>query len=90
MMRFLLSIGVTAAMLCGPVASARAQTSGNAPWCAMIDYGAGFIVNECYYQTFEQCAANIIGGQRGFCNVNPAWTPPPGPRAQRKRHVRQY
>jgi hypothetical protein len=50
--------------------------------------GAGDMVWDCEYQTIEHCAPQVVAGNRGFCNLNPAWSPPPGaaPRFYRKRH----
>jgi hypothetical protein len=70
------------------VATSAASSYGNAPWCAVQDLGAGDVVWDCEYQTVQQCQPQVIAGNRGFCNVNPQWTPPPrpGPYASRRRH----
>lgn len=62
---------------------------GDAPWCAVINVGTGEMYWDCQYQTFEACAPNVIAGNRGFCNVNPTYTPAAAasPRHYTKRHV---
>jgi hypothetical protein len=44
---------------------------GNAPWCAVIEVGEGSVVWDCQYRTVEECAPNVVAGNRGFCNLNP-------------------
>jgi hypothetical protein len=46
-------------------------SGGNAPWCAIIDYGDGGVSWECVYRSFEECYPNVIAGNKGSCNVNP-------------------
>jgi Protein of unknown function (DUF3551) len=53
------------------VPSSRASTDGDAPWCAVVDQGAGNIMWECYYQTIAECRPNVLAGNRGFCQHNP-------------------
>ena len=48
------------------------------PWCAVIDYGDGAVTWECNYRTFEECYPNVLAGNKGSCNLNPAG---PGPQA---------
>ncbi|HUD88037.1 MAG TPA: hypothetical protein VMR17_16455 [Xanthobacteraceae bacterium] len=53
----------------------------------MQNLGAGDMVWDCEYRTIEQCAPQVVAGNRGFCNLNPAWSPPgAAPRFYRKRH----
>ena len=62
------------------------------PWCAVIDYGDGGVTWECNYRTFEECYPNVLAGNKGSCNLNPAG---PGPQAatptayqpRKKRHA---
>jgi hypothetical protein len=63
------------------------------PWCAVIDYGDGGVTWECNYRTFEECYPNVLAGNKGSCNLNPAG---PGPQATtpaashpRKKHHAQ-
>lgn len=62
--------------------------SGDAPWCAVVDIGFGEMEWDCYYQTIEQCAPNVVAGNRGFCNLNPYYVPPaiPGHSKHYARH----
>jgi hypothetical protein len=88
MKRLMLPIAAAAAILGFAVSPSQAQVTGNAPWCAEINYGNGDLVHECYYQSAEQCATQIVGGNRGFCNVNPYWQPVPAAAPRyRKRHA---
>jgi hypothetical protein len=81
-----------AAAMCFDVPASWA--SGNAPWCAVIERGDGDSTWECEYRTVEECAPNVVAGNRGFCNLNP-YGPGPGwsaPRTvthyvRRKRHA---
>ena len=64
------------------------------PWCAVIDYGDGGVTWECNYRTFEECYPNVLAGNKGSCNLNPAG---PGPQAAtpaayqpRKKHHAQH
>ena len=43
------------------------------PWCAVVSIGAGNVTWDCHYNSFEECAPNVIAGNRGFCNRNPRW-----------------
>ena len=65
-----------------------AGTFGNAPWCAVQNLGAGDIVWDCEFRSVEECAPHVIAGNRGFCNINPGFVPPPyaAPVKHRKRH----
>jgi len=78
MMRIVFAIAGVAAMLCFAVSPSQAQSYGNAPWCAVANQGGGDVVWDCEYQTMQQCAPNITGGNRGFCNINPTYVPPQG------------
>jgi hypothetical protein len=66
----------------------HAATYGNAPWCAVTNSGGGDMEWDCEYQSAAQCAPEVIAGNRGFCNLNPAgpqYAPAP-PVSHRKRH----
>ena len=77
------------------VSTGRASTDGDAPWCAVVDQGAGNVMWECYYRTIAECRPNVLGGNRGFCQRNPYYqaaapqyyrgAPPPG--ATRWRYI---
>jgi Protein of unknown function (DUF3551) len=61
----------SAAALCFAVPASRASTYGNAPWCAVVNQGAGDIIWECEYQSVAECQPNVLAGNRGFCQRNP-------------------
>jgi len=65
--------------------SPAASAFGDAPWCAVIEIGAGEIYWDCQYRTVEQCVPNVIAGNRGFCNVNPYGPGPTAPSSRRSR-----
>jgi len=80
------------AATCAGVSTGNAGTYGNAPWCAVADEGGGDVVWDCEYSSVEQCVPNIVGGNRGFCNLNPYWRASDGRRATahhsyQKRHA---
>ena len=50
-----------------------AHASGNAPWCAVVHSGRGSVYWDCHYASIEQCQPNVIAGNRGWCNPNPAY-----------------
>jgi hypothetical protein len=85
-----LTVVIAAAALLTFSAPARAAAWREAPWCAVIDYGDGDVSWDCNYRSFEACYPNVLAGNRGFCNVNPAG---PGaataaPRTLRPHHRR--
>jgi hypothetical protein len=71
--------------------SQLAQAFGDAPWCAVVSIGNGDVIWQCQYRSIEECQPNVIAGNRGFCNMNPAWPGWSAPTASepvrhRKRH----
>ena len=73
MMRFALLLAAAAAIFCIDVPSSRAQYYGDAPWCAVLAIGTGAVEWLCQYRSAEECAPNVVAGNRGFCNLNPYW-----------------
>lgn len=69
-----------------------AQASGAAPWCAVINLGVGDVHWDCQYATFEACYPNVLAGNRGFCNENPAYEGPVVSKRKvaRRHRARQY
>jgi len=63
--------------------------AGAAPWCAVITLGNDDVYWDCQYATFEACRPNVLAGNRGFCNPNPAWNPAAAvaPRKVRRHRV---
>ncbi len=74
------------------VSSSQAAYYGDAPWCAVINLGTGDMVWQCYYRSVEECAPNVVAGNRGFCNLNPYWTGghTPSPAARSRSHKRHH
>jgi hypothetical protein len=68
-----------------------AQARDSDPWCAVFSLGSGDIIWDCQYSSFEQCYPNVLAGNRGFCNHNPAYVGPMvSPKAHGKRRVKQH
>lgn len=75
------------------VAAPASYAYGDAPWCAVVEIGAGEVYWDCQYQTFEACRPNVIAGNRGFCNINPTGPGPQPPAAatpRRHKHTVQH
>ena len=77
-----LTIGVAALATATWFGTSSSRAYGNAPWCAVITLSADVYWN-CQYRTVEECAPNVVAGNRRFCALNP-W---PGP-FQKQRHSR--
>jgi uncharacterized protein DUF3551 len=95
MMKRMIFAGALAlgALACSPYPAA-AQV-GNAPWCAVQSTGWGSVYWDCHYATLEQCVPNVLAGNRGTCNHNPAWEGWRGTTANKdvkhkKRHTLRY
>lgn len=89
--RLTIAAAGAAAALLGPLPASEAGSYGEAPWCAVQNLGAGDIEWDCEYASQAQCAPQVIAGNRGFCNVNPRWIPPPGAAgAGRRPHHHHY
>jgi len=54
-------------------ASVNAQFYGPGRWCAVVNNGTGNVTWDCSYASIEQCRPNVIGANRGFCNLNPSF-----------------
>jgi len=88
MTRIISAIGaVGLAMLAVAVAPRQAQANGDAPWCAVLNMGTGDVYWDCHYASAEACGPNVLAGNRGFCNPNPAYV---GTVAPRKRYARRH
>jgi len=70
-----LTFGIAALAAATSFGTSPSQAFGDAPWCAVINIGAGTVYWDCQYRTVEECVPNVLAGNRGFCNLNP-W---PGP-----------
>ncbi len=85
MARLVLSVSAVAAMLCGDASPGLAQTYGDAQWCTITNPTSGDIRWDCRYRSGAECMAGLTTGDRGFCNVNPYWSPAHAP-ARAKPH----
>jgi len=45
-----------------------AYAFGDAPWCAVKNFGSD-VVWDCEYRTVEECVPHVIAGDRSFCNL---------------------
>ena len=72
--RSVLMTPIIAAVLCFAAPASHADY-GDAPWCAVVSVGTGNVVWDCQFRTVEECAPNVLGGNRGFCNPSPWYTP---------------
>ena len=91
--QLMLAAAALAAAFCFNVPASQAY--GDAPWCAVVSIGAGEIVWDCHYYSVEECRPNVLAGNRGFCNMNPAWPGWYAPKhvmhpKHRNRHVRRH
>ena len=57
-----------------------------APWCAVINGGAGSVYWDCQYNSIAECRPHVLAGNRGFCNPNPRYGGP----EQRRYKARGY
>jgi hypothetical protein len=94
MNRILRLIAAAAAALSFAVSPGHAAYIGNAPWCAVVNIGAGDVEWDCEYGSIETCRPNVIAGNRGFCQLNPYYSPAPpygAPHVKRTpRHKYKY
>ena len=89
-MRSFLAVAVVLGFLGAGLPPAFAQFYGPGPWCAVVNVGLGNMQWDCRYWSAQQCAPNVLAGNRGFCNVNPSFVPYNSTANQhyRKRHAR--
>jgi hypothetical protein len=86
MMRASLVAAVVLAAISLAPRPAAADYRGAFPWCAVYSLGHGSMVWDCQYRSVEACQPNVISGNRGFCNHNPAYE---GPVEPRRRHAKR-
>jgi len=81
-----------AAVLAAAAAFTPAPAAAAAPWCAVISLGTGDVHWDCQYASFEACYPNVLAGNRGFCNHNPAYVGPVVTKRKvaRRHRARQY
>ena len=75
MNRILSVIATAAAVLAFEVSAGDAAYIGNAPWCAVVNTGAGAVEWDCEYPSVQACVPNVVAGNRGFCGLNPYYSP---------------
>ena len=88
MKRIILIMTLAAAAFAAAALPSSAQASGTARWCAVITIGIGGSYWDCQYASFEQCAPNVVSGNRGWCNLNPAYEGPAAKPRKVARHQR--
>ena len=90
MIRMIIRILCATTLLAAAIAIDQrpAQAQQVAPWCAIINTGTGSVYEDCHYRSFEACYPNILAGNRGFCNPNPAYRGIE--RGEYRRHVRRH
>lgn len=82
-----------AALLVAAIAiNQRAALAYEAPWCAIINNSTGSAYWDCQYRSFEHCYAssNLLAGNRGFCNQNPAYRSMERNEYRARRHSRRH
>jgi hypothetical protein len=74
-MKYMLAVAAAVAGMAGLMtpASAYFVAGPEAPWCAVVNIGQGNVQWDCSYASVEACRPNVIAGNRGFCNPNPAY-----------------
>jgi hypothetical protein len=78
---------VTALLAGSAVLDAGTAQARTAPWCAVVSSGRGAVYWDCQYASFEACYPNVLSGNRGFCNQNPAYE---GPVVTKKKVARRH
>ena len=87
-LRLVLMVVVSAAALCVNVPVSRAFEHGHL--CAVTDNGNGNTYWDCQYNSLEECVPNVLSGNRGFCNVNPAFGLYAAKPTARRKHRKWY
>jgi hypothetical protein len=86
MIHFISAASVAIAIIAiGP----RSVQAKEAPWCAVINFGSGMAYWDCQYWSVEACIPNVLAGNRGFCNPNPAFQGYTAPRKKASRRTRR-
>lgn len=69
------------------IAAERPAAAGiNEKWCAVLRQDEEGVRWECQYATFEACRVHVVAGDRGFCDLNPAYVEPGRKTPQRREH----
>lgn len=80
-----LSLLAAAALIGFAAVAPQPAQADVAPWCAVKQSTPYGVVWDCGYWTLEQCLPEVVTGDRGFCNQNPAWRGPWPPAPKRSR-----
>jgi hypothetical protein len=75
------AVVIISAIFGGTAAQSAPLVEG--PWCG-VRLGRNAGVWRCQYWSLEQCRSEMIAGERGYCNMNPAYLSGP-PQRHRKR-----
>jgi hypothetical protein len=68
----------------------QARADDRFPWCAVANI-AGNVQWDCHYRSVEECAPDVVAGNRGVCNLNPRYEPPVArSRIHAKRRLSQH
>jgi hypothetical protein len=70
-----LKIGIAILAVSAWFGTSSSRAYGDAPWCTVINIGPGTVYCDCQYRTIEECVPDVIGGNRGFCNLTPVAGP---------------
>src|SRR5262249_53438953 len=73
MKRIVLVIAAAAAVLSYGTLPSAAGYSGEAPWCAVMNIGAGTVTWDCQYATVEACTPNYPRWQPRLLCVEPVF-----------------
>jgi len=92
MTRILLVIATAVGLLLLEGSPGRTAYLGEAPWCAVMEVGAADVEWDCEYASVAACAPNVVAGNRGFCALNPYYSPAPHcvaarPKSRTGRHI---
>jgi hypothetical protein len=87
-MRLVFAVAVSAAALCFNVPVSLAFEHG--PWCAVVNIGTGNVIWDCQYNSIEECVPHVLSGNRGFCNVNPAFGLYAAQPTKHRKHRKRY
>jgi hypothetical protein len=81
-----------AAALVFEMSPAHTAYIGNARWCAVVNIGSGNMEWDCEYESIETCRPHVIAGNRGFCDLNPYYSPAPpyGGRDAKRAHRHKH
>src|SRR6478736_647866 len=85
MTRLIFATSAALAFLASNPQPATAYYYNGAPWCAVVSMGNGNMQWDCAYRSIEECRPNVLGGNRGWCNPNPAFVVSDSP-AERRSH----